>query len=366
MTMGRAQQQGQRQRKRVRGVAAVYAAVALLLGASPVVDAHGVLISPQARDGMAEGVGTKLSPLTNRDGTIDFEDASTRNSCPLSNEEESMPGDVVAVVNPGQRIYVKYNIGIAHQAAPGVGLAIQIPGQTFDDLRTGFRIVEDNEGNDATSDGDHFTALIIPDNLEDTDKAVLQWGWISTSDGGGYIGCADIEISATKATCGVFGDLPDGTIYHDYGSCSGAAFDQGVVIVAVVAAIIVAGFVIWRAPQCADTKDKILDCVDGARAKVAGHGLPEGWTAQKDPASGDTYYVNEITGESSWDKPKPAPEIKQVEAPPASHGQERPAMPHPLVAGARRGAGRGAGRGPGGRGGRGRAARGYPARPRGV
>ena len=220
--------------------------------------------------------------------------------------------------------------------------------------------MEDNEGNDATSDGDHFTALIIPEGLQDTDQAVLQWGWISSSDGGGYIGCADIEISATKAPCGVFGDGPDGTKYHDYGSCAGAAFDQTVVIFAVVAGIIAAGFVIWRAPQCADTKDKILDCVDGARAKVAGHGLPEGWTAEKDPASGDMYYVNETTGETTWDKPKPPPPIQESEAPPATRGQPRPAMPHPLVAGARRGAG---GRGAGGRG---RGGRGYPARPRGM
>ena len=32
-------------------------------------------------------------------------------------------------------------------------------------------------------------------------------------------------------------------------------------------------------------------------------GLPENWFAVKDPASGDTYYYNEVTNETSWEKP---------------------------------------------------------------
>eukprot|EP00325_Prymnesiales_sp_UTEX-LB-985_P015753 CAMPEP_0174755754 /NCGR_PEP_ID=MMETSP1094-20130205/106411_1 /TAXON_ID=156173 /ORGANISM="Chrysochromulina brevifilum, Strain UTEX LB 985" /LENGTH=58 /DNA_ID=CAMNT_0015961653 /DNA_START=700 /DNA_END=876 /DNA_ORIENTATION=+ len=29
-------------------------------------------------------------------------------------------------------------------------------------------------------------------------------------------------------------------------------------------------------------------------------GLPAGWSAHSDPASGRTYFVNKVTGETSW------------------------------------------------------------------
>lgn len=51
--------------------------------------------------------------------------------------------------------------------------------------------------------------------------------------------------------------------------------------------------------------------------------LPEGWIALQDPASGNTYYANENTGEVSWDKPAvtPAPAPSQVQYPAAAQTQ---------------------------------------------
>lgn len=34
--------------------------------------------------------------------------------------------------------------------------------------------------------------------------------------------------------------------------------------------------------------------------------LPNGWVATVDPDSGETYYANTITGETSWELPKVA------------------------------------------------------------
>jgi hypothetical protein len=48
--------------------------------------------------------------------------------------------------------------------------------------------------------------------------------------------------------------------------------------------------------------------------------LPPGWFAVTDPSSGNTYYANPATGESSWDRPKviaaPPPKVEEVEPPP--------------------------------------------------
>lgn len=41
--------------------------------------------------------------------------------------------------------------------------------------------------------------------------------------------------------------------------------------------------------------------------------LPPGWLALQDPASGMTYYANETTGETTWDRPVTAPAVRIVE-----------------------------------------------------
>ena len=71
----------------------------------------------------------------------------------------------------------------------------------------------------------------------------------------------------------------------------------------------------WQEPEAA-----IFTCqVDGAAQQpYEGHawqqgqhaqrgaafGLPEGWVADVDQASGDTYYYNEYTGLSQWEPPQ--------------------------------------------------------------
>ena len=77
------------------------AAASLLIGGA---DAKGALVSPEPRDDMDEGYAFPLSANRAR-----FETRFTE-KCPVDEEEESEPGDIVAVVKPGMRFYVKYDV----------------------------------------------------------------------------------------------------------------------------------------------------------------------------------------------------------------------------------------------------------------
>ena len=41
-------------------------------------------------------------------------------------------------------------------------------------------------------------------------------------------------------------------------------------------------------------------------AAAGGSALPPDWTEQVDPSSGETYYFNQASGESTWDRPAQA------------------------------------------------------------
>ena len=40
-----------------------------------------------------------------------------------------------------------------------------------------------------------------------------------------------------------------------------------------------------------------------ARPPGAPESLPQGWTIELDPSSGQEYYYNTVTGESTWERP---------------------------------------------------------------
>ena len=73
---------------------------------------------------------------------------------------------------------------------------------------------------------------------------------------------------------------------------------------------------------------------DTAEHNEAGPTLPPGWDKLVDPSSGDTYYYNEETGESSWDTPlrvdaEPA-EITSPEEPQVASGDDTTPVPEQL------------------------------------
>ena len=81
-----------------------------------------------------------------------------------------------------------------------------------------------------------------------------------------------------------------------------ASVVAAVVAVAIVAAAIY--FIMFTAKGL-PLKTWLIAHMPAMCSNLCGAGLPSGWTAEKDPASGDTYYVNEMTGETTWEKPKP-------------------------------------------------------------
>jgi hypothetical protein len=101
-----------------------------------------------------------------------------------------------------------------------------------------------------------------------------------------------------------------------------AAVVAAVVVVAIVA---VAIYLIMFTAKGQPLKKWIIDHAPAMCLNLCGGGLPPGWASAKDPASGDTYYINEATGETTWDKPEPAqkPAAAALARPAAAPAQQQ-------------------------------------------
>jgi hypothetical protein len=285
--------------------------------------AHGVLKSPTARDGMADGVGRKITPFP-------LSEAATE-AC-----DGTLAAEPVATVHPGMRVVIKYEVGIPHPAAPGLRLAISQPDtaaggdklKPFADLATGGgqpTILADDDGKDVGAEGEHDISLVIPGFAPDGpldapgDGFVLQWMWQSESDGGGYIGCADIRIQPKDSAepCGVFtSEQPAGTpnrLVTELPACKGSS--QSFLAVVLLAVLVVAVLAVMYAPQLEGVRTAITSSAVWQKATalvLSPRGLPPNWEAVHD--GNDTYYYNSVTGESRWDRP--TMEVKGGGAPP--------------------------------------------------
>jgi hypothetical protein len=141
---------------------------------------HAVLLSPPARTGMAVGVGTKYYG----NATAWLPDTTFP---PCAN---STAGPIAATFQAGSSIMVQWNVTIPHASPPGVFINIQFqPGGAFMPLAQG---VNDTLG---------AYPVTLPAG-QTSQNAVLQWMWQSMEDGGFYVGCSDIAVSAGLAGTG--------------------------------------------------------------------------------------------------------------------------------------------------------------------
>lgn len=159
---------------------------------------------------------------------------------------------------------------------------------------------------------------------------VLQWVWAAKNDNGYYITCADISITTTgllpdfltlqPETDTNNNGLPDGTASTSDGSNpadsggGGGGSAAGAAVGVIVALLVIGGIVYFVMKN----KGK------GGGPTLGGGGgggkLPPGWTEANDPSSGRAYFVNANTGETTWERPKSGPPVMAALPPPGPAG----------------------------------------------
>ncbi|KAJ3301526.1 hypothetical protein HDV03_000702 [Kappamyces sp. JEL0829] len=82
----------------------------------------------------------------------------------------------------GGAVQVSWKITIPHKSDPGVRVSIQFPGEPMQVLSDHINV------NDL--------AVSVPLPAAKSGGAVLQWSWASQEDGGFYMACSDIMITA--------------------------------------------------------------------------------------------------------------------------------------------------------------------------
>ena len=340
----------------MRGSLLVAAAASLL----PCVHAHAVMTKPTPRPGMAPGSGVKLQPYADAKKIADA-------GCgdPQLNKDPGVQVPTVAY-RPGAQVQVEWKLTIPHpddNEREGVRIALHYSAaDSFKDNILAGRAVGDTVNANAKvaagGPNDQADALVtetitLPAG-KTCDYCTLQWMWSAQADGGSYIGCADIAITAD-------GQLPDytalppqkgnilngvpGKVYAapgapgagtgagstypppaPYGGAVGGSQSQttqqscglgggpGAAIGFVMAvAGAMGGIYFYKQKKAKEAGTTGIGAVnvnmESSKPKtprepsVAASNLPPGWAPETDPASGRTYYVHAATGQSSWTVP---------------------------------------------------------------
>jgi len=155
---------------------------------------HAVMTSPSPRpaSGMI-GTGSKLQP---------FAGASAYANGGCGSATNGDPGVQIPTVayTPGAQVTVTWALTIPHPADnldSGVRIAMHYgPGDSFDqNILTGGVIGSGAPGTVSAE----LTTVTVTLPAKTCDYCTLQWLWAANADGGSYIGCSDVAITANGA-----------------------------------------------------------------------------------------------------------------------------------------------------------------------
>jgi len=141
------------------------------------INAHGILVCPPARAGQNNSPGLKLYP-------------EPPTSVELGGCDVSTPAAPVATYVAGSTFLLTWDTTLLHPFLPGVRIAVSYSGaDSFND-----NVLVN--GHDIGVSGLNTINVTLPPNKVST-SAIIQWVWASVTDGGYYLGCADIVIVAS-------------------------------------------------------------------------------------------------------------------------------------------------------------------------
>jgi len=169
---------------------------------------------------------------------------------------------------------------------------------------------------DAVTNQIESTIVTLPDKT--CNYCTVQWVWAARSDGGFYLGCADISITSTGLLpdfnllpSEVGNELPQNAPPAPPGSVRGNGDGSGgggggaAIAIVVVLLVVGGGGGYWYYQNQQKQAGGSMPPMAPAQKGMPGGApsLPPGWTAALDPASGRTYYSNAMTGATQWEPP---------------------------------------------------------------